>query len=118
MNRVKFSLNPYNINRLTLKAGEAALNDTAYFDKRVSSICVSLVFRSMLTSRMAHSSKILSRAASSACISSGVPMVTRSQLAMRGASKCRTSTPFSFNFLAWTKQQLEARGFTCHWGWQ
>ena len=32
LNRVKFSLNPYNINRLTLKAGEAALNDTAYFD--------------------------------------------------------------------------------------
>lgn len=32
LNRVKFSLNPYNINRLTLKAGEAALKDTAYFD--------------------------------------------------------------------------------------
>ena len=61
--------------------------------------CVSLVFRSMLTSRMAHSSKILSRAASSACISSGVPMVTRSQLAMRGTSKCRTRMPFFFNFL-------------------
>jgi histidinol-phosphate aminotransferase len=30
--RVKFSLNPYNINRLTLKAGQAALEDTAYFD--------------------------------------------------------------------------------------
>ena len=33
LNRVKFSLNPYNINRLTLKAGKAALEDTAYFDK-------------------------------------------------------------------------------------
>ena len=32
LNRVKFSLNPYNINRLTLKAGQAALEDTAYFD--------------------------------------------------------------------------------------
>ena len=31
LNRVKFSLNPYNINRLTLKAGQAALEDTAYF---------------------------------------------------------------------------------------
>ena len=28
LNRVKFSLNPYNINRLTLKAGQAALEDT------------------------------------------------------------------------------------------
>ena len=33
LNRVKFSLNPYNINRLTLKAGQAALEDTAYFDR-------------------------------------------------------------------------------------
>ena len=56
LNRVKFSLNPYNINRLTLKAGEAALNDTAYFDKTRAAI-----------------------------------IETR----------------------AWTKQQLEARSFTC-----
>ncbi len=32
LNRVKFSLNPYNINRMTLAAGKAALEDTAYFD--------------------------------------------------------------------------------------
>ena len=32
LNRVKFSLNPYNINRLTLKAGQAALEDTDYYD--------------------------------------------------------------------------------------
>lgn len=38
LNRVKFSLNPYNINRLTLKAGEAALADTAYFDKTRAAI--------------------------------------------------------------------------------
>ena len=37
-NRVKFSLNPYNINRLTLKAGQAALEDTAYFDKTRAAI--------------------------------------------------------------------------------
>ena len=33
LNRVKFGMNPYNINRLTLKAGQAALEDTAYFDR-------------------------------------------------------------------------------------
>ena len=38
LNRVKFSLNPYNINRLTLKAGEAALEDTDYFDKTRAAI--------------------------------------------------------------------------------
>lgn len=56
LNRVKFSLNPYNINRLTLKAGQAALEDTAYFNKTRRAI-----------------------------------MDTR----------------------AWTKQQLEQRGFAC-----
>ena len=38
LNRVKFSLNPYNINRLTLKAGAAALEDTAYFEKNRAAI--------------------------------------------------------------------------------
>ena len=38
LNRVKFSLNPYNINRLTLKAGQAALEDIAYFEKTRAAI--------------------------------------------------------------------------------
>ena len=38
LNRVKFSLKPYNINRLTLKAGQAALEDTAYFEKTRAAI--------------------------------------------------------------------------------
>ena len=38
LNQVKFSLNPYNINRLTLKAGQAALEDTAYFEKTRAAI--------------------------------------------------------------------------------
>ena len=38
LNRVKFSLNPYNINRLTLKAGQAALEDTSYFDQTRNAI--------------------------------------------------------------------------------
>ena len=38
LNRVKFSLNPYNINRLTLKGGKAALEDTDYFDKTRAAI--------------------------------------------------------------------------------
>lgn len=32
LNTVRFSTNPYNINRLTLLAGEAAINDKAYFE--------------------------------------------------------------------------------------
>ena len=35
---IKFSTNPYNVNRLTLKAGKAALEDTAYFEKTCAAI--------------------------------------------------------------------------------
>jgi len=35
---IKFSTNPYNVNRLTLKAGQAALEDTAYFDRTRTAI--------------------------------------------------------------------------------
>ena len=38
LDRVKFSLNPYNVNRLTLKAGAAALEDTDYFDRTRAAI--------------------------------------------------------------------------------
>ncbi len=33
LNTIRFSTNPYNINRLTLLAGEAAIKDKAYFEK-------------------------------------------------------------------------------------
>ena len=32
LNRVKYSFNPYNVNRLSMAAGTAAMADTAYFD--------------------------------------------------------------------------------------
>lgn len=38
MNRIKYSLNPYNINRLTLLAGKAAIEDGEYFKSCVSQI--------------------------------------------------------------------------------
>lgn len=38
MNRIKYSLNPYNINRLTLLAGKASIEDDAYFRKNVQTI--------------------------------------------------------------------------------
>ena len=39
MNRVKFSYSPYNINSLSEAAGAAAMEDTAYFTKTISTIC-------------------------------------------------------------------------------
>lgn len=38
MNKIKYSLNPYNINRLTLIAGKAAIDDDGYFRSCVSTI--------------------------------------------------------------------------------
>ncbi len=38
LNKVKFSFNPYNVNRLTLAAGEAALRDAGYFDRCCAAI--------------------------------------------------------------------------------
>ncbi len=40
LNTVRFSNNPYNINRLTLLAGEAAIKDKAYFEKTRAEIMV------------------------------------------------------------------------------
>lgn len=38
LNRVKFSLNPYNVNSLTLLAGKAAMQDTDYFRRTCAAI--------------------------------------------------------------------------------
>ena len=38
LNKIKFSFNPYNINRLTLICGAEAMKDDAYFEKCVSEI--------------------------------------------------------------------------------
>lgn len=38
MNRIKYSFNPYNINRLTLLAGKASIEDVEYFEKNVRAI--------------------------------------------------------------------------------
>ena len=38
LNRVKYSFNPYNINRLTMLAGTAAVQDTKYFDDCTAAI--------------------------------------------------------------------------------
>lgn len=38
LNRIKYSTNPYNINRLTLAAGEAAVDDNAYYTERCKEI--------------------------------------------------------------------------------
>lgn len=39
LNRVKYSFNPYNINRLSMEAGAAAMADKAYFNACCASIC-------------------------------------------------------------------------------
>ena len=39
VNRVKYSFNPYNVNRLSLLAGAAAVEDEAYFQACCSAIC-------------------------------------------------------------------------------
>ena len=39
LNRVKYSFNPYNVNRLSLLAGTAAIEDEAYFQACCSAIC-------------------------------------------------------------------------------
>ncbi len=38
LNAVKFSINPYNVNSLTLRIGEAIMEDTAYFQKTCDKI--------------------------------------------------------------------------------
>lgn len=38
LNRIKYSTNPYNINRLTLAAGEAAIDDNSYYVERCKEI--------------------------------------------------------------------------------
>ena len=38
LNRIKYSTNPYNINRLTLIAGEAAIEDNAYYVEKCKEI--------------------------------------------------------------------------------
>ena len=39
LNRVKYSFNPYNVNRLSLLAGTAAIEDEAYFQSCCSAVC-------------------------------------------------------------------------------
>ena len=38
LNTIRFSINPYNINRMTMAAGCAAMRDTDYFDKNRNEI--------------------------------------------------------------------------------
>lgn len=39
LNTVKYSTNPYNVNRMTMSAGYAALCEQAYFDEKCQEIC-------------------------------------------------------------------------------
>ena len=38
LNTIKFSFNPYNLNRLSIKAGAAALGDRVYFDQCIAKV--------------------------------------------------------------------------------
>lgn len=39
LNAIKYSTNPYNVNRMTMEAGRLALCEQAYFDKKCEDIC-------------------------------------------------------------------------------
>ena len=39
LNAIKYSTNPYNVNRMTMEAGRLALCEQAYFDKKCQEIC-------------------------------------------------------------------------------
>ncbi len=46
LNTIKYSTNPYNVNRMTMAAGVGALEDTAYFEKNLASIASTRSFTS------------------------------------------------------------------------
>lgn len=44
LNTIKYSTNPYNVNRMTMEAGRLALCEQAYFDKKCREICATRAF--------------------------------------------------------------------------
>jgi len=44
LNAIKYSTNPYNVNRMTMEAGREALCQQAYFDKKCKEICNTRAF--------------------------------------------------------------------------
>ncbi len=44
LNTIKYSTNPYNVNRMTMEAGRLALCEQAYFDKKCQEICANRAF--------------------------------------------------------------------------
>ena len=44
LNTIKYSTNPYNVNRMTMAAGVGALEDTAYFEKNLAAIASARTF--------------------------------------------------------------------------
>ncbi len=44
LNTIKYSTNPYNVNRMTMEAGRVALCEQAYFDKKCQEICENRTF--------------------------------------------------------------------------